>query len=126
MKLILKTVELSFTTLNFYDVFVVSTMHEGTVFNKDLCQDMIDACLENFQEKPFIYIANRKNNYNVDPTIYLRLGDYSNFKGIAIVDKVHSPTNLPQFEKKFTNYPFEIFNELEDAFYWAVGVIKKK
>lgn len=122
----LKTVELDFTSLKFYECFVVSTMHEGIVFNKELCQKMIDACLDNFSDKPFIYIANRKNDYNVDPTIYLRLGSISNFRGIAIVDKVKSSTNLPQFEKKFTNYPFEVFSELQEAFNWAEDIIKKK
>lgn len=126
MRKILKTVPLSFTSLKFYECFVVSTMHDGIVFDKDLCQIMIDACLDNFSDKPFVYIANRKNNYNVDPTIYLRLGDYPNFRGIAIVDKVKSSNNLPQFEKKFTNFPFEVFNELDEAFNWAEDIIKKK
>ncbi|TVZ27753.1 hypothetical protein JM83_2814 [Gillisia sp. Hel_I_86] len=125
MNRLLKTVELSFTSLEFYECCVVSTMHEGMVFNKDLCQIMIDVCLENFPDTPFIYVANRKNDYNVVPTIYLGLGNYPNFKGIAIVDKVKSTTDMPQFEKKFTNYPFEVFAELEEAFNWAENIIKK-
>lgn len=125
MRTLLKTAELSFSSLKFYENFVVSTIHEGVVFDKNLSSVMIETCLNYYKNSNFIYIANRINKYNVVPTIYLDLGNYDNFKGIAIVDKVKSSNNLPQFEKKFTNYPFEIFKELEEAFIWAEDLIKK-
>jgi len=100
-------------------------MDEGIVFDKELSQIMIEVCLEFFNGNSFIYIANRVNHYNVDPTIYLNLGNYETFKGIAIVDKTASKVNLAAFEKNFTSYPFEIFDNLNDAMKWADDLIKK-
>jgi len=53
------------------------------------------------------------------------LGNYETFKGIAIVDKTASKVNLAAFEKNFTSYPFEIFDNLNDAMKWADDLIKK-
>lgn len=125
MSTVLKTTRLSFTTLYFSKNYVISKMDEGIVFDKDLCQIMIDVCIEYYNDNSFIYIANRVNHYNVDPTIYLGLGKYPSFVGIAIVDKKASKLNLAKFEKNFTNYPFEIFKEVTDATNWADDLIKK-
>ena len=125
MSTILKSKRLSFTSLDFYENYVISKMDEGTVFDSVLCQQMVDACLEFFNGNSFIYIANRVNHYNVDPMIYLGLGKYTVFKGIAIVDKTSSSINLAAFEKNFTRYPFEIFDNLSDATTWADDLIKK-
>ena len=125
MNKLIKSQRLSFTNLDFYENFVVSKMDEGIVFDKKLSEIMIDVCLEFFNGNSFIYIANRVNNYNVDPTIYLGLGKYTVFKGIAIVDKIASNVNLAAFEKNFTSYPFEIFDNLTDAMKWADDLIKK-
>lgn len=125
MRSVLKKVELSFSSLEFYDCFVVSTIHEGIVFDKNLCEIMVATCVDYFTNTPFIYIANRINNYNVVPTIYLKLENVPNFKGIAIVDRLNSDNNLPLFEKKFTNFPFEAFREMEEAVAWAEAILKK-
>jgi len=125
MSAVLKSTRLSFTTLDFYKNYVISKMDEGIVFDKILCEVMIDVCLEYYNGNSFIYIANRVNNYNVDPTIYLGLGKYPIFKGIAIVEKNASELNLAKFEKNFTSYPFEIFNNLKEAITWADALIKK-
>lgn len=125
MNKLIKSQRLSFTNLDFYENYVVSKMDEGIVFDKKLSEIMIDVCLEFFNGNSFIYIANRVNNYNVDPTIYLGLGKYTVFKGIAIVDKIASNVNLAAFEKNFTSYPFEIFDNLTDATKWADDLIKK-
>ncbi len=119
MSLILKTVDLDYTTLDFHENFVESKMKEGTVFSLEQIDNLIAVCSEYFMDKPFVYISRRINNYNVNPTIYLQLVKVPNLKGIAIVSDKASSLNMAQFEKQFSKIPFEIFLELKDAVKWA-------
>ena len=119
MSLILKTVDLDYTTLDFHENFVESKMKEGTVFSLEQIDNLIAVCSEYYLDKPFVYISRRINNYNVNPTIYLQLVKVPNLKGIAIVSDKASSLNMAQFEKQFSKIPFEIFLELKDAVKWA-------
>ncbi|WP_010229371.1 hypothetical protein [Gillisia marina] len=119
MSLILKTIDLDYTTLDFHENFVESKMKEGTVFSLEQIDNLIAVCSEYFLDKPFVYISRRIHNYNVNPTIYLQLVKVPNLKGIAIVSDKASSLNMAQFEKQFSKIPFEIFLELKDAVKWA-------
>ena len=119
MSLIIKTVDLDYTTLDFHENFVESKMKEGTIFSLEQIDNLIAVCTEYFKDRPYVYISRRINNYNVNPTIYLQLVKAANLKGIAIVSDKASSLNMAQFEKQFSKVPFEIFLELKDAIDWA-------
>lgn len=123
---ILRTIELEFTILEFHENFVVSMVRENVVLSKKQINDLIDACSGYYEGKKFVYISNRINNYNVDPTVYINVNKRKNLAGIAIVSEKTSALNMAQFEKNFSKIPFEIFLELEDAINWTEKILKNK
>ena len=122
----LKTLKLKFTVLEFFEDFVVSTLSENTIFEQKCVDELIKTCLAFYGEQSFVYISQRKADYNVDPTIYLNLAKVKPIKGIAIVTESSAATNMANFEKKFSPVPYEIFFEMEDAMEWAVELVKNK
>jgi hypothetical protein len=123
---LIKSVKLEFTTLDFYNSYVVSTLNDGAVFRKNEFLQLMEVCQDNFKDNKFVYISNRENNYNVDPTIYIQLEKFrKNLVGIAIVSNKVSSINMAEFERNFSKAAFNIFLELKDAEEWAEGLIKK-
>jgi len=82
-------------------------------------------CNDFFKDTGFVYISQRVHNYNVNPTIYLKLKEAKNLCGIAIVSQKTSALNMAAFEKNFARVPFEVFLELKDAKKWALEKVKK-
>lgn len=119
MSKILKIIELKYTRLEFHDRYVVSHIHEGVILNKVLVMDLIERCSSFFGANNYVYISNRIQHYNVDPTIYFDLKKVVNLKGIAIACKTPPGVNMANFEKGFCKVPFEIFSEVDDAIAWA-------
>jgi len=126
MTTISRTIELEFTILEFHKNFVVSRVKENVILCNKQVFDLIDVCSGNYEGKNFVYITERINNYNVDPTVYLNLDKVKNLAGIAIVSDKISSLNMAQFEKNFSKIPFEIFQELEDAINWTQKILKNK
>lgn len=126
MQSILKSIELEFTILEFYEDFVISRVREGTVFSKNQVQDLVEVCSDFYNREPYVYISKRENNYNVDPTIYYNLENVRNLAGIAIVSTKPSSINMANFEKNFSKVPFSIFLEMEEAEQWVTEIMDKK
>lgn len=123
----IKTVNLDFTTLDFYKNYVVSVVNEDAVFSISQLMVIVEICNDFFEGKRYVYISERKNNYNVNPTIYLKLEEIKkNLMGIAIVSNKVSSINMAEFEKTFSKVDFKTFLELDQAVEWAEEIIKKK
>jgi hypothetical protein len=125
MEDLLKSIELEFTILEFYEGYVISVMREGVVFGKDRIHDLVQICSNYYQTSKFVYISNRLHNYNVDPTIYLNLENVGNLAGIAIVSQKASSINMANFEKNFSKVPFSVFLEMEEARKWVGELLNK-
>ena len=124
---LIKTVKLDFTILDFYNNYVVSEVNEDAVFSHSQFIEIVENCNQFFKGKRFVYISKRKNNYNVDPTVYLKLEEIrKNLIGIAVVSNKVSSINMAEFEKNFSKVDFQIFLELDQAVEWAEDIIKKK
>ncbi len=121
MTLPLKKLELSFSTLEFYDYVVISTIKENIVVERDHVEQLRNICVDHFGKKGFVYIANRKNNYNVNPIIYIDLIKTFTLKGIAVVSQNIERLKTANFEKNFSPVPYELFDNKEEAFVWAKG-----
>lgn len=119
MEEILRTIELEFTILEFHKKFVISRVREGVVFSKKQVEDLIEVCSDFYKSKKFVYISQRVNSYNVDPTVYLNIYRVKNLVGIAIVSEMASSINMANFEKSFSKVPFSVFIEMEDALDWV-------
>ncbi len=119
------TIELEFSTLKFFDHYVISRLKEDVIFDKPQVKELVRVCNDHFQDQKFVYISQRVHNYNVNPTIYLKLKEAKNLCGIAIVSQKTSALNMAAFEKNFAKVPFEVFLELKDAKKWAFEKVKK-
>jgi len=121
----IKTLELEFTTLEFYSNYVISRVHEEIVFSKKHIQELLEICSEAFKDTKFAYISKRDQVYNVDPNVYRELETVrKNLMAVAIVSDRVSALNIAHFEKSFAKVNFEIFISLEDAIDWATGILK--
>lgn len=121
---ITKKLKLSFTTLEFYDSVVISTIKDDVVFDKNHVEELREICNEYFGGKKFVYIANRKCNYNVKPLIYIDLIQKNTLKGIAVVSDNNEKLRTANFEKNFSPVPFELFQNINEALIWANGLLK--
>jgi len=120
-----KILELEFSLLKFYDHYVISQLKEDVVFDRPQVKELVQVCNDFFKDTGFVYISQRVHNYNVNPTIYLKLKEAKNLCGIAIVSQKTSALNMAAFEKNFARVPFEVFLELKDAKKWALEKVKK-
>lgn len=68
-----RTIELDFTSIEFYENYEVSRLKEGIIFSQEQLQELIDICSDFYVENKFVYLSHRIHNYNVNPTIYLGL-----------------------------------------------------
>lgn len=126
MEGILKSVELEYTILDFYENMVVSRVREGVVFRKKQVQDLVEVCSYFYENKGFVYISERVNNYNVDPTIYINLQLVENLAGIAIVCNKPSSIKMANFEQSFSKVPFSVFLEMQEAQEWVSQLFKSE
>lgn len=114
-----KKLELNFTHLEFYDTFVISTIKEDVLFNEDHVEILRKVCGEHFKDNQFVYLADRKNNYNVNPVIYINLIQTNTLKGIAVISNNINKLKTANFEKQFSPVPFELFHNMDEAMAWA-------
>ena len=115
----MKTVELDFTTLNFYEDYVISNVKENIVLDKPQVRELLNICQSFYNKKPYVYIADREHKYNVNPIIYINLQKVSTCIGMAMVCKGMEAYKTAEFEKRFSKIPIEIFPDLESATSWA-------
>ncbi|RKS52925.1 hypothetical protein BC962_1169 [Gillisia mitskevichiae] len=126
MKEPIKSVDLEFTSLEFYNNYAVSVVKEDTVFSQSQFMTIAEACSDFYNGKKFVYISSRKNNYNVNPTVYVKLEEIrKNLIGIAIVSDKVASLKMAEFERNFSKAEFKIFLELDEAVEWANDLIKK-
>lgn len=119
-----KELELSFTTLEFHQSVVVSTIKEDVLFDENHVEVLRSICRDHFENKKFIYIAYRIYNYNVNPIIYINLIQTNTLKGIAVISENLEKLKTANFEKQFSPVPFELFQNKQEALVWANGIIQ--
>ncbi len=121
----LKTIELSFVVLRFYEVYVVARIKDGVILDQEKLGELISVTQDFYNGKNYVYISERINDYNVDPMIYPQLVQEKNLGGIAIVCDTPAAVKGANFERKFSKVPFEVFMEFDDAREWALEILKK-
>jgi hypothetical protein len=124
--IMLKTLKFAFGSIEIHENFVISYINEGFHLTPDKNNVLEDIANEYFYDKPFVYITHRKFSYSVDPSIYLKTSEIFNLVGFAVVAEVPLSKGNAEVEKLFLNKPFEIFNSLEDAKYWANSILNNE
>lgn len=122
MTKVTKKIELSFTTLVFFDYVVVSTIKEDMIIGQEEIEELRKICTDHFKEKNWAYVTNRKYNYNVNPVIYIDLVKTNRLKGIAVVSDNIERLKTANFEKNFSPVPYELFHYEEEAIIWANSI----
>lgn len=123
MKNFLKQVEIDCAHLEFYDTYVVASIKDDIVFEVAHMDCLLKIGEAQYKGKKYAYISHRKNNYNVNPMVYLKLKEIQSISGIAIVSERVAALNNAHFEKHFSPIPYELFLNLETAKVWVNDII---
>lgn len=123
MSLSPKIVQLDFVQVELYDNYLIATVKEGVVFDTKHLDAFYEIFDSYYPDTPFVYIANRKNDYSVNPTCYMKSSKYPNLVGMAMMCYTKPSMKNAEFEKKFYEKPFEVFESMEKAISWASIIV---
>jgi len=121
----IKEISLSYINLEFYDSYVIATIKEDQIFEKDKIEELRKIFYDHFGHKKFVYISDRKYKYNVNPIIYLDLVQRNTLLGMALIIREIDVYNIANFEKQFAKVPFEMFCTKDEALVWAKRLLKE-
>lgn len=111
-------IKLDFAEIHFRRCLMIVKIAEGTVLDKHHLEELGYVAKRHFNDKPFVYISDRKADYNVYPTAYITFPFPDNLQAIVIVTQGGGRSNA-EFEKKFIEKPFKIVSELDEAITWG-------
>lgn len=118
-----RVIKLDFAVLELYKDYVISTIHEGVTFDLPHLDTISEIFIRNYPKKPFVSIANRINDYTINPTCLLHSTIVPNLIGIGVVCYSESAYDTASFEKKFYKGNLEIFDSYEDCIQWTKKLI---
>lgn len=118
-----KVITLDFAVLELYKNYIVSTINEGVSFDMPHLEEITEVFIRNYPTIPFISIANRINDYTINPTCLLHSSILPNLIGIGVVSYSKSALETAKFEKKFYKGTLEVFDSFEDCIKWAKNLI---
>ncbi|OIQ28570.1 MAG: hypothetical protein BM564_09245 [Bacteroidetes bacterium MedPE-SWsnd-G2] len=101
------------------DRFMIGKMVVGTQINEKhnlILKNLIDTYFEN---KPFVYISLRVNNYKVDPSMFVNTSKIKNLMGGAVVSNGFEGKKKAEQDFAFLEKPFRIFDTIEEAKAWG-------
>ena len=121
---LVKKIALDFTMLEIHEDYLISQIKEGLVFEQHHLDKFYKVFDTYFAGKSFVSIADRKNDYTIDPNL-LRNSRHENLLGIAVVCYSEASFKTALFEKSFFKGPFEPFYSLEESIVWSKELIEK-
>lgn len=113
-------------TIYFYEGIVIVEAKEGITISYKTGFSTLVKGLQITGLKPFVYISNRLNSYSVDPNDYKYLNKIPSLKGIGIVSRLESARQNAILEKAFSKKDLEIFEDINDAYEWALTKLDTK
>ena len=116
----MREVVLSFTTLQFYDNYVVSIVNSGVDLGSDRITELGEVIKKEFGDKPFGYISCRTNDYSLDPIKFMSVIRESNVRAAAFVLTRKISYDSFESEKYFYQLPLATFSDIESAKKWMV------
>ncbi len=118
-----KVMILDFAILELYKDYIVSTINEGVSFEMPHLEELSEVFIRNYPTKPFVSIANRINDYTINPTCLLHSSIFPNLLGIGVVCYSQSAFDTAKFEKQFYKGTLEIFDSYGDCIEWTKKLI---
>ena len=101
MDIFIDQIDLKFTTLLFFEDYVISEINEGVSMGRKEVGKAYKILREVYGDKRFSYISHRNNDYNVNPADYLSCGFYDQVRGMAVICKSEQSKNTAKLEKAF-------------------------
>jgi len=111
--------EFDFGQVTVFDNHIIVVMNEDSIVQKDLVSVLNDIASTYFVDKPFVYVANRINNYTVDPLVYKETSKIKNLVGFAVVSTSPNANVQTNIESQFYDKEFKQFDYLNQAIKWA-------
>lgn len=113
-----KTITVSFATITIYEKFIVSTVNEGVLFDTPQLEELQEIFGLYFPNKAFGYIANRKNDYTVNPVCYTNTNLIEGLVGMAVLCYTDVNYQTALITKPFFRKPLEAFYSFEACENW--------
>ncbi len=119
-----KTIDLEFAEIQLFDTYAISSIKEGVMFNAPHLEAFFEIFKLHYGNKPFVSIANRKNDYTVDPQLFktMRLPEIA---AIGVVCHTDSSYQIALFEREFYPGVFMIFKEMDECIEWAEKLLSE-
>ena len=108
-----------------FDEFIINQIKEGAVIQPDHNNIINDTVKKHFSGKNMVYISNRVKSYSVNPLIYAETEKIPNLVAIALIPKTKLMRRSAEYERKFFDKPYEIFDNLSNAMEWAHKLLLK-
>lgn len=119
----IKTLDLDFGNIDLYDKYVIAKLKTGISFDKEHLMIYRQIFSDFYGDKPYVYISDRSNDYNVNPIAYLNLDFATNLVAAAIVCPSSTCKRSAEFESNFFKKRLEIFETMEEAITWAEKLV---
>ena len=107
----------------FYDNVIIAEVKEGRTANYKTGFATLVKAVNNIKPRPWVYISNRINNYNVHPSSfkYIRLAPF--VRGAAVVVPEGSQETPEELGAGYFKKPFAVFNDVISAYNWALELL---
>jgi len=113
-----KILTLNFATLHIYENYLVSTINEGAIFDAPQFEQLQEIFAIYFSTKPFGYIANRVNDYTVNPVCYTNSNEIDGLVGMAVLCHNQKNYQTAIFTQPFFKRPLQAFFSIEECENW--------
>ena len=117
-----KTITLPFVTLELHENFVISTINEGVNFGETHLGEMFKVFNDYYTERPFVSIANRLNDYTINPNLF-KQKQHPYLLAIGVVCYNQASKDIALFESKFYKGHYEVFDTIEDCIAWSNKIL---
>lgn len=103
--------------------FLINQIKEGAVIDTPHNDILNTIIYDHFRNKDMVYISNRVKSYTVNPLIYSETEKIPNLLAIAIIPETDLMRKNAEYEKEFFGKPYEIFDSLSEAIFWAYELL---
>ena len=117
--------QLGLGNIFFFENILISEINEGKHVNYNEALDYRDLIEEKFNDKPFIYISNRVNQFSVNIMDFEKFCDtFPNMKAFITVYYNQFTYKGLAFEKQFCKIPYLDFKTVKEAYKFSVKELK--
>lgn len=108
-----------------FDNFLIKQVKEGEIFDLEETNNLKLILEQHFKGCKIAYISNRVTSFSVNPLVYKEIEKISNLVAIAVIPNNKKMLKSAEYESKFYNKPFAIFDNLSNAIQWTQKIISE-